>query len=49
MSGNGQKISHQATAVGPAQNGGGCVQSGPFAKLVHHVLDIDLIANLSSV
>ncbi|TVY65645.1 Tyrosinase-like protein orsC [Lachnellula suecica] len=33
MSGNGQKISHQATAVGPAQNGGGCVLTGPFANM----------------
>ncbi|TAQ86943.1 hypothetical protein B7494_g4741 [Chlorociboria aeruginascens] len=33
MSGNGQKVSHQATFVGPAQNGGGCVQTGPFKNM----------------
>jgi tyrosinase len=32
MSGNGKKVSHKATSVGPAQNGGGCVETGPFAK-----------------
>ncbi|PQE10613.1 hypothetical protein CJF32_00009729 [Rutstroemia sp. NJR-2017a WRK4] len=39
MSGNGQKISHKATSVGPAQNGGGCVQTGPFAKPVAPLAD----------
>jgi hypothetical protein len=32
MSGNGQKIEHAATSQGPAHNGGGCVQTGPFKK-----------------
>lgn len=32
MSGNGLKVTHAATSVGPAQNGGGCVTTGPFAK-----------------
>jgi hypothetical protein len=32
ISGNGKKVSHKATSVGPAQNGGGCVETGPFAK-----------------
>ncbi len=34
MSGNGLKVSHKATGAGPAQNGGGCVTKGPFAKFV---------------
>lgn len=34
MGGNGAKVSHRATAMGPAQNGGGCVDKGPFAKYV---------------
>lgn len=34
MGGNGAKVSHKATAMGPAQNGGGCVDKGPFAKYV---------------
>jgi tyrosinase len=38
MSGNGKKVSHKATSVGPAQNGGGCVETGPFAKYVTHML-----------
>lgn len=33
MSGNGLKVAHQATSVGPAQNGGGCVTTGPFANM----------------
>lgn len=32
MGGNGKKISHKASAMAPAQNGGGCVEKGPFAK-----------------
>jgi tyrosinase len=32
MSGNGKKVAHKATTIGPAQNGGGCVDKGPFAK-----------------
>jgi hypothetical protein len=32
MSGNGQKIKHAATSQSPAQNGEGCVQTGPFKK-----------------
>ncbi|CAG8972084.1 hypothetical protein HYALB_00004950 [Hymenoscyphus albidus] len=44
MSGNGAKFSHKATAMGPAQNGGGCVDKGPFAKHVNNPLlkDLDL-------
>ncbi|KUJ22160.1 Di-copper centre-containing protein [Mollisia scopiformis] len=33
MSGNGKKITHAATFISPAQNGGGCVETGPFANM----------------
>ncbi|KAG9230340.1 hypothetical protein BJ875DRAFT_158608 [Amylocarpus encephaloides] len=33
LGGNGKKVSHKATFVGPAQNGGGCVETGPFANM----------------
>lgn len=33
MSGNGKKVTHAATAMAPAQNGGGCVETGPFANM----------------
>ncbi|CZT41031.1 related to tyrosinase [Rhynchosporium secalis] len=37
MGGNGQKISHKGVGIGPAQNGGGCVQKGPFANMTVHL------------
>ncbi|KAG4436158.1 hypothetical protein IFR05_008362 [Cadophora sp. M221] len=45
MSGNGQKVSHKATSVGPAQNGGGCVQKGPFANMTVHLGPVSPIAD----
>lgn len=45
MSGNGQKVSHQATSVGPAQNGGGCVQTGPFANMTVHLGPVSPLAD----
>ncbi len=32
MSGNGEKITHKASGVVPAGNGGGCVKTGPFKE-----------------
>ena len=34
MSGNGKKEAHGSTPMSPAQNGGGCVETGPFKKYV---------------
>ncbi|KAL2075612.1 hypothetical protein VTL71DRAFT_555 [Oculimacula yallundae] len=45
MSGNGQKVSHKATSVGPAQNGGGCVQKGPFANMTVHLGPVSPMAD----
>ncbi len=35
MSGNGEKITHKASGIVPAGNGGGCVKTGPFKEYVH--------------
>jgi len=45
MSGNGEKISHNATETGPAQNGGGCVLSGPFKNMTVHLGPVTPISN----
>jgi hypothetical protein len=47
MGGNGKKITHAATFVGPAQNGGGCVEKGPFAKYVSSTRTMIWLANIS--
>ncbi|KAK3330693.1 hypothetical protein B0H66DRAFT_72310 [Apodospora peruviana] len=37
LSGNGKKISHKASMYGPAGNGGGCVETGPFKNMTVHL------------
>jgi len=45
MSGNGQKIAHQATSIGPAQNGGGCVTTGPFKNMTVNLGPVSPLAD----
>ncbi|KAF4622688.1 hypothetical protein G7Y89_g14338 [Cudoniella acicularis] len=45
MGGNGRKVAHKATSVGPAQNGGGCVDKGPFANMTVHLGPVSPIAD----
>ncbi|KAH6662025.1 hypothetical protein B0J14DRAFT_310949 [Halenospora varia] len=45
MGGNGEKVTHKATSVGPAQNGGGCVKTGPFKNMTVHLGPVSPIAD----
>lgn len=45
MSGNGQKIKHAATSQSPAQNGGGCVQTGPFKNITVNLGPVSPVAD----
>ncbi|KAE9372312.1 Di-copper centre-containing protein [Stipitochalara longipes BDJ] len=45
MSGNGQKVQHAATFNSPAQNGGGCVQTGPFKNISVNLGPISPVAD----
>jgi len=45
MSGNGEKIAHAATSIGPAQDGGGCVLTGPFANMTVHLGPVSPLAD----